>query len=54
MPDTPFADLAECRLRCAADAEDWRRANIGIRLLRWGSYQLTRLLLGVAGYGGAR
>lgn len=35
-------------------AEDWQRTGLGSRVLRWASYQLTRFLLGVAGYGRSR
>lgn len=31
--------------------EDWQHANLGRRLLRYGSYQIVRLLLGAVGFG---
>ena len=33
------------------DRKDWRRRWWGARLMSWASYQLARLLIGVAGYG---
>lgn len=33
-------------------ARDWRRLSWTSQLLRWGSYQIVRLLIGLAGYGG--
>lgn len=33
-------------------ARDWKRLSWHSRLLRWASYQLVRLAIGIAGYGG--
>lgn len=56
--DTAFAGELRASLRRAMedgarelDRKDWRQRWWGSRLMSWASYQLTRLLIDVAGYG---
>lgn len=57
--DRGFSMTLRHRLRNAmtADArelkpQDWRKLSWHSRLLRWASYQIVRLAIGIAGYGG--
>lgn len=46
--------LAQAMLSDALElrAQDWKRLSWHSRLLRWASYQLVRVAIGIAGYGG--
>ncbi|WP_300453882.1 cardiolipin synthase ClsB [Accumulibacter sp.] len=61
VQDAGFAEELRNSLRQAMrigahelHAENWKRLRWPARLLRWASYNLVRMLVGIAGYGGKR
>ncbi|HMW62310.1 MAG TPA: phospholipase D-like domain-containing protein, partial [Accumulibacter sp.] len=61
VKDRKFADELRRSLRQAMQNgarelpfDSWKRLPWHSRLLRWASYNLVRILVGIAGYGGKR